>query len=118
MTPAAFLKLALSLPETVEASHFGQPDIRVRGKIFASPGERANGAAVLKFTPEQQYMLCEAEPDVFSPVPGGWGAKGWTQFFVPKADAATARSALWTAWRNVAPKALQKLHPAPTQAKA
>ncbi|MEP7210788.1 MAG: MmcQ/YjbR family DNA-binding protein [Alphaproteobacteria bacterium] len=112
MTPAAFLKLALSLPEAVESSHFDQRDIRVRGKIFASPGERANDAAVLKFTPEQQQMLCEAEPEIFVAVPGGWGAKGWTQLFVPKADAATARSALWTAWRNVAPKALQKLHPA------
>jgi hypothetical protein len=114
MTPAAFLKLALSLPEAAEAAHFGQADIRVRGKIFASPGERANGAAVLKFTPDQQQMLCEAEPEIFSAVPGGWGAKGWTQFFVPKADAATARSALWTAWRNVAPKSLLKLHADPS----
>jgi hypothetical protein len=113
MTPAAFLKLALSLPEAAEASHFGQRDIRVRGKIFASPGERANGAAVLKFTPEQQQTFCEAEPGMFTAVPGGWGAKGWTQLFVSKVDAATARSALWTAWRNVAPKTLQKLHPAP-----
>ncbi len=111
MTPAAFLNLALSLPEATEASHFGQADIRVRGKIFASPGERANGAAVLKFTPDQQQMLCDAEPEIFGPVPGGWGAKGWTQLFVSKADAATARSALWTAWRNVAPKSLLKLHP-------
>ncbi len=110
MTPAAFLKLALSLPEATQASHFDQPDFRVRGKIFATAGRGSEEAAVLKLTPEQQLMLCEAEPDMFEPVAGGWGRKGWTRFIVPKADAATAKSALWTAWRNVAPKTLQKQH--------
>lgn len=114
MTPAAFLKLALSLPEATESSHFGQPDFRVRGKIFATYGKRASDAAVVKFTPEQQQMLCEAEPAIFAPVSGGWGAKGWTLLDVAKADMATARSAVWTAWRNVAPKALQKQHPVST----
>jgi hypothetical protein len=113
MTPAAFLKLALSLPEAEASSHHDSSDIRVRGKIFASPADRPGGVAVLKLTPEQQQMMCEVEPDAFAPVPGGWGRKGWTHMRVAKADAATARSALWTAWRNVAPKTLQKTHPSP-----
>lgn len=111
MTPAAFLKLALSLPEAEASSHFGQADIRVRGKIFASPADREGDVAVLKLTPDQQEMMCAAEPDVFEAVPEGWGANGWTRMRVRNADAATARSALWTAWRNVAPKALQARHP-------
>ncbi|MDZ4759797.1 MAG: MmcQ/YjbR family DNA-binding protein [Alphaproteobacteria bacterium] len=111
MTPTAFLELALALPEVVAGSHMGHGDLRVRTKIFATPADREGGKAVLKLTPEQQQMLCEAEPAIFAPVPGGWGARGWTHLTAAAADPAAARSALWTAWRNVAPKALRTLHP-------
>jgi hypothetical protein len=111
MTPAAFLKLALGLPETAEGSHMGHSDLRVAGKIFSSRADRPGGAAYLKLTPDQQKMLCEAEPGMFAPVSGGWGLKGATWIYVAKADAATARSVLWMAWRNAAPKALLKQHP-------
>lgn len=109
MTPAAFQKLALSLPEAVESSHFDVPDFRVGGKIFATAG-RIDGKAVLKLTSDQQQLLCEAEPDMFQPVPGGWGRKGWTNLVLANADAKTAKSALWMAWRNTAPKKLLKAH--------
>jgi hypothetical protein len=112
MTPAAFLKLALSLPEAALGSHQGGADIRVANKIFATPADRPGGAAILKFTPEQQAMMCEAEPKMFEPVPGGWGRQGSTRCIVAKTDAATAKSALWMAWRNAAPKKLQKEHAA------
>ena len=118
MTPAAFLKLALSLPETAAGAHMGHGDLRVANKIFASPADRPGGAAYLKLTPDQQSMMCAAEPATFMPVPGGWGLKGATWIIVAKADAATAKSALWMAWRNAAPKPLLKQNPAPTQAKA
>ncbi len=113
MTPAAFLKLALAMPNAELSSHHGQGDIRVGGKIFASPADRGDDApfAVLKFTAEQQAMLCEAEPQTFEPVPGGWGKQGWTHFLVKSANTATAKSALWMAWRNVAPKKMQKDYP-------
>lgn len=116
MTPAAFLKLALSLPETTEGAHMDHSDLRVAGKIFSSPADRPSpgrkgGAAYLKLTPDQQAMLCEAEPDMFAPVPGGWGLRGATWIYVANADAKSARSALWMAWRNAAPKALLKRHP-------
>ena len=67
--------------------------------------------AILKLTADQQSLLCAAEPDLFEPVPGAWGLKGWTRFKVRPADRATAASALWLAWRNVAPKRLQREHP-------
>jgi hypothetical protein len=110
MTPAAFGKLALSLPETSAASHFDVPDYRVAGKIFATAG-KLDGKAVLKLTPDQQQMLCEAEADMFEPVPNAWGRKGWTNLVLAQADAKTAKSALWMAWRNTAPKTLLKQHP-------
>ena len=112
MTPAAFLKLALSLPETAEGAHMGHSDLRVAGKIFSSRADRPGGAAYLKLTPEQQAMICEAEPEIFIPVPGGWGKSGATWIFVARADAATARSALLMAWRNAASRKLLKQHPA------
>ena len=112
MTPKAFLKLALSMPGVSQHAHQGGADLRVGGKIFSSPADREGGAAIIKLTPEQQEILCAAEPASFEPVPGGWGRKGWTRFIVARADEVTARSALWTAWRNVAPKKLQKDHSA------
>lgn len=111
MTPAAFLKLALALPETAEGAHMGHSDLRVAGKIFSSRADRPGGAAYLKLTPDQQKMLCEAEPEMFAPVNGGWGIKGATWIYVAKADAATAKSALWMAWRNAASVKLLKAYP-------
>ncbi len=110
MTPAAFLELALSMPETALGRHQSGEDLRVGGKIFASPASRAGGTAVVKLTPEQRDMLCAAEPDVFVPVIGMGASKGWTRMFVANADEATAKSALWMAWRNVAPPKLRKAH--------
>jgi len=112
VTPAAFLKLALALPEVTEGEHQGGADLRVGGKIFASPAVRAGGAAYLKLTPEQQQMLCAAEPKAFAPVPGGWGLRGSTWIYPKHADAKTAQSALWMAWRNAASKKLLKEYPA------
>lgn len=109
MTPDAFQKIALSLPDATASSHFDVPDFRVGGKIFATAG-RIDGKSVLKLTLEQQQMLCEAEPGIFEPVAGGWGRHGWTNLDLAKADAAAAKSALWMAWRNTAPKKLLKAH--------
>ena len=36
MTGADFRRIALSMPEAVEGAHFGNPDFRVGGKIFAT----------------------------------------------------------------------------------
>lgn len=111
MTPEAFLELALSLPETAVGRHQSGEDLRVGGKIFASPATREGGTAVVKLTLEQRELLCAAEPDVFTPVIGMGASRGWTRVFVANADAATARSALWMAWRNVAPPKISKAHP-------
>ena len=111
MDAEAFLALALGLPETELCSHMRSPDIRVRGKIFAGPvGDR--GTAVVKLTPEQQEMMCGAEPAVFAPEDGYWGRVGWPRLTVAAVDKAAASGVLWTAWRNVAPKSLAKTHPA------
>jgi hypothetical protein len=50
--------------------------------------------------------MAEAEPDLFTPVPGGWGNQGWTAVDLATCDRLTMQSALTTAWKNVAPKKL------------
>jgi hypothetical protein len=112
VTPDAFLDLALSLPETALGRHQSGEDLRVAGKIFASPATRPGGTAVVKLTLEQREMLCEAEPEVFRPVEGMGASRGWTRIAVARADTTTARSALWMAWRNVAPPRLARAHAA------
>jgi hypothetical protein len=106
MTTAHYRTIALSLPGAEEKSHFAKPDFRVRDKIFA--GFNDKGMAYVKLTPEQQHMLVSAEPKLISPIPGGWGKKGWTLVDQHKADEALMKSVLTMAWKNVAPKSLQK----------
>ena len=106
MSSELFRKLALALPETEEKSHFGKADFRVRNKIFA--GFTGDGLAHVKLKPEQQDMLCNAEPSLACAIPGGWGNQGWTSINQNQADEALLKSALLMAWKNVAPKRLQK----------
>ena len=106
MNAADLRRIALALPEAEEKSHFGKADFRVRNRIFATLPDA--DTAVVKLTREQQEMLTGAEPAIFVPVPGGWGRQGWTRVMLAAADQLTLRSALLTAWRNIAPVSLRK----------
>ena len=105
MTATIFRRLALALPGAEEKSHLGKADFRVKNKIFATLLDAETG--VVKLAPEQQEMMVDAEPDIFDPISGGWGRQGWTRVILANADEATLKSALQTAWRNVAPKTLK-----------
>jgi hypothetical protein len=50
--------------------------------------------------------MVEDAPDVFSPVPGGWGRKGSTRVLLAKVSPTILEAALRTAWRKRAPKHL------------
>jgi len=106
MTAADFRRIALSLPEAGEGSHFGNADFRVGGKIFATLALEKEGYGVLLLTPEQQAGMVEDDPKVFSPVPGGWGRKGSTRVFLARVPSDILEAALRTAWRRKAPKRL------------
>lgn len=105
MLPEDVRALALLLPETVEGAHMGHPDFRVGGRIFATLWTDED-RAVVKLTPELQAGMVEAEPDVFEPVPGAWGARGWTNVDLLPAREELLRGALLAAWRTVAPPGL------------
>jgi hypothetical protein len=104
-----FRLIALSLPGVIEGSHHGHADFRVGKRIFATLGYPDKDWGMVKLIPEQQSVLVEAEPDIFRPVPGGWGRQGSTNVRLAAADQVTLQSALNLAWGNVAPKSLLKV---------
>jgi hypothetical protein len=106
MTADAFRRLALGLPEAIESAHMGHPDFRVRGKIFATLAYPDESWAMVKLTVEQQKQQMAANPEVFAPVPGGWGRRGATQVNLRLANNEVLWEALRAAWRNVAPRRL------------
>lgn len=105
MLPKDVRALALLLPEVIAGAHSGHPDFRVGGRIFATLWTDED-RVVVKLTPEMQSVMVDAEPDVFEPIPGSWGARGWTNVDLTVADEETLRSALLAAWRAVAPAQL------------
>jgi hypothetical protein len=104
MTATEFRRLALSLPDAVEAAHMGHPDFRVAGKIFATLRYPRSGFGVVMLTPEQQELFVRTEPKTFAPVPGGWGKQGSTHVLLRTARKTAVREALNVAWQNRAPK--------------
>ena len=109
ITPANLRKTALALPRALERPHFDWESFRVdvpKGKIFCTLPPHHEFSNVF-LTPEEQRMLCEAEPDIFFPVPNKWGEKGATSIRLKACDATTLRSALVMSWRHAAPA---KLH--------
>ena len=106
MRVSDFRRIALSLPEATEGSHFGNADFRVTGKIFATLSLAKQGYGVLLLTPEQQKGMVEDEPEVFSPVPNGWGKNGATRVSLTNVSPDILKAALQTAWRKRAPKRL------------
>jgi hypothetical protein len=68
MTPNAFRKIALSLPETEERQHMNHPDFRVAGKIFATLGYPDKTRGMVKLSPEHQHNFSKDYPEAFIPV--------------------------------------------------
>jgi hypothetical protein len=61
---------------------------------------------MVKLKPEQQREFVADHPDCFEPIKGGWGRQGCTQVRLASADRAAVKSAMFTAWCNVAPRSL------------
>ncbi|HSS98322.1 MAG TPA: MmcQ/YjbR family DNA-binding protein [Terriglobales bacterium] len=108
MRVSDFRRIALSLPEAVEGSHFGNADFRVGGKIFATLSLAKQGYGVLLLAPAQQQGMVEDEPEIFSAVPNGWGSHGATRVPLAKVSPDILKAALQTAWQKRAPKTALK----------
>ena len=99
MNIADFRRIALSLPGAEESSHMGQPDFRVDGRIFATLASAKQGYGNLMLTLEQQAAFVAEMPEVFLPIPGGWGRMGVTHIRLAKASEDVLHGALHTAWK-------------------
>jgi hypothetical protein len=99
MTIDDFRRIALSLEAAEESSHMGHPDFRVGGRIFSTLAAAAQGYGNLMLTPEQQATFVEELPEVFIPIPGGWGKRGATHIRLAAANKDVLEGALRTAWK-------------------
>src|ERR1700735_62122 len=82
-----------------EGSHMGAVDFRVGGRIFATLASVKEGYGNLMLTPEIQAEFLRERPDLFLPVPGGWGRNGATHIRLAVADEDSLRGALHSAWK-------------------
>jgi hypothetical protein len=99
-----FRRIALSFPGAEESSHMGAADFRVGGRIFATLASAKQGYGNLQLTLEQQQAFVEEWPEVFLPIPGGWGRMGMTHIVLAKASEDVLRGALQAAWKLRADK--------------
>src|SRR3982074_157493 len=91
MKATDFRRIALSLEGAEEGSHMGAADFRVGGRIFATLASQDQGYGNL--------MLTRELPEVFLPIPGGWGRMGSTHIRLAKANEDVLTGALHTAWK-------------------
>src|SRR6266700_1736329 len=98
MTGADFRRIALSLEGVEEYSHVGLPAFRVGGRKFASLASQAGGYGNLMLTLEQQAAFVEEAPEIFLPIPGGWGKMGHTHIRLAASEDVLT-GALRTAWK-------------------
>jgi hypothetical protein len=99
MNTRDFRRLALSLPNAEESSHMGSPDFRVGNRIFATLAAAKLGYGNIMITPEQQSAFVEDLPEVFIPVPGGWGRGGATHINLAVANEDVVLGALQAAYK-------------------
>ena len=99
MTPADFRRIALSLEGVEEDTHAGLPTFRVGGRRFAGLASHAQGYGNLQLTPEQQAAFVAEAPEIFLPIPGGFGKMGHTHIRLAKASEDVLRGALRAAWQ-------------------
>src|ERR1041385_7029630 len=99
MTAADFRKIALSLEGVEEYSHAGLPAFRVGGRKFALLASQAQGYGNLMLTLEPQAAFVEEAPEIFLPIPGGWGKMGHTHIRLATASKDVLAGALRAAWK-------------------
>ena len=99
MTATDFRRIALSLEGVEEYSHAGLPAFRVGGRKFASLASQAAGYGNLVLTLEEQAAFVGEAPEIFLPIPGGWGKMGHTHICLAAANKDVLTGALHTAWK-------------------
>ena len=118
MTPVDFRRIALSLEGVEESPHAGLPAFRVGGRRFASLASQAQGYGNLTLTPDQQAAFVDEAPQIFLPIPGGFGKMGHTHIRLAAANQDVLTGASRTAWKlriEMNPKTRAKRRPVPAR---
>ncbi len=104
MTPAAFRKLALSMPDAYEAPHFDRTSFRAGKKIFATMTAEGNEVMVRVQPVDKCLALLASDPGLFIDY-GGWTRRnGSLGVRLKKADAKLLTLLVREAWTGIAPK--------------
>jgi hypothetical protein len=99
MTPADFRRICLTMDGAEEGSHMGAADFRVGGRIFATLASQAQGYGNLMLNLQLQQDFVMEAPDIFLPIPGGWGRMGMTHIRLAPANEDVLTGAIYTAWK-------------------
>jgi hypothetical protein len=105
MTQDDVRRLALALPEAVEAPHFDRASFRVRGRIFATLPPKGD-SVVLMLPIEIQSAVIDAHPSKIRPLPAVWQGRGSTELLLEGISEDELAGLLASAWRKVAPRSL------------
>lgn len=118
MTPQAFQRLALALPEAHEEPHFERTSFRVGKKIFATMTRDGREAMVKLPSSDDAEGLIASRPEAFFSY-GTWTTRnGALGVHLARANAALLRELVTAAWSSIAPKrALTALEAARPQAR-
>jgi len=100
-------KLARELPEVVEASWYGTPALKVRGKAFARLKEDRESVMFLLESVDEQEWLIRARPEIYFITDH---YRGWPSVLarLSKLSVTECRMRLEQAWRLKAPPALSR----------
>ena len=99
MNAKDFRRIALTFEGAEEGSHMGAVDFRVGGRIFATLASVKQGYGNLMLDLEQQAAFVGEMPEVFLPIPGGWGRMGMTHIRLAEASEDVLTGALRAAWK-------------------
>jgi hypothetical protein len=104
MTPEAFRRFALALPEAHEEPHFERASFRVGKKIFATLVRDGSEAMVRLPVAEEAEDWIAARPELFLSY-GTWTTKhGALGVRLAKAPARLVKPLVVEAWRGIAPR--------------
>lgn len=103
VSPVQARRLALALPEAVEADHHGRPSFRVSGKIFATFWDEAHMNVML----DEPGILTAVQGDPARCAEFWWGKRlRAVQVALAHAELSRLAELLADAWERKAPKRL------------
>src|SRR5580698_8034537 len=117
MTASDFRRIALSFEGAEQSSHMGATDFRVGGRIFATLASVKQGYGNLMLSSDHQADFVREAPEIFLPIPGGWGRMGMTHIRLAEANEDVLSGALHTAWKLRVEKNARVKTKTPTKAK-